>query len=48
MDLKLLVTATEVITAKIEDSVFKVDTTGYKMITYKEMQEKMKAAEGGK
>lgn len=45
MDLKALITATEVSTAKIDDSVFKIDSTGYKMMTYKEVQEKMKAAE---
>lgn len=48
MDMKVMVTTTEVSTSAIDDSVFKADVTGYKMMTYKEMQEKMKAAEGGK
>lgn len=48
MDLKIFVTATEVSTSKIDDAVFKADVSGYKMMTYKEMQEKMKAMEGGK
>ena len=46
MELKIFVTATEVNTSKIDDSVFKADAAGYKMMTYKEMQEKMKAMEG--
>ncbi len=46
MELKIFVTATEVITAKIDDAIFKPDVTGYKIMTYKEMQEKMKAMEG--
>jgi hypothetical protein len=45
MELKIFVTTTEISTTSIDDSVFKVDTTGYKMITYKEVLEKMKAAE---
>lgn len=42
-DMKILVSASEVSTANIDDSVFKVSTEGYKMITYKEQKDKMKA-----
>jgi len=48
MELKIFVTATEVSTSAIDDAVFKADPSGYKMMTYKEMQEKMKAAQGEK
>ena len=48
MDLKVFITSTEVSTAKLDDSIFKADVTGYKMATYKEVQEKMKTVEGGK
>ncbi len=43
MAIKYVETVTEVSTDKIEDSAFILSTEGYKMITYKEMQEKMKA-----
>jgi hypothetical protein len=43
-DLKVLISASEVLTTPIDDAVFKVDTEGYKMISFKEYQEKMKAA----
>ncbi|MEO6305044.1 MAG: hypothetical protein ABIP51_17940 [Bacteroidia bacterium] len=48
MDMKILITATEVSTAPIDDAIFTVSTDGYKMISYKEMQDKMKAAKEGK
>lgn len=48
MDMKILITATDISTAPIADDVFKVDTTGYKMYTYKEYQQKMKDAQGGR
>ena len=44
MDMKILISATEVLTTPIDDAIFTVSTDGYKMMTYKEMQEKMKAA----
>ena len=44
MDMKILITATEVLTTPIDDATFTVSTEGYKMMSYKEMQEKMKAA----
>ncbi len=46
IDMKVFVTTTEVSTTKLDDAIFKADVTGYKMSTYKEIQEKMKAAEG--
>lgn len=46
MDMKILISATEVLTTPIDDAIFTVNTDGYKMMSYKEMQEKMKA--GGK
>ncbi len=48
MDMKVFITTTEVSTAKLDDSVFKADVTGYKMVAYKEIKEKMKAAGEGK
>jgi hypothetical protein len=47
MDLNITVTTTEVKTDKLDDSIFKIDTEGYKMMTYKEMKEQMKAAQAG-
>lgn len=47
MDMKIMITASEVSTAPIDDSVFAVNTEGYKMSTYKEFSEKMKAQRGG-
>lgn len=43
LDMKILITTSEVLTTPIEDAVFNVSTDGYTMISYKEMQEKMKA-----
>ncbi len=48
MEMKMMLTATEVSTAAIDDKTFTVDTEGYKMSSYKEYQEKMKAAAGQK
>lgn len=49
MDMKILMTATEVNTNPIDDSVFAVNTDGYKMMTFKEWSQKMKdAKQGGK
>ena len=48
MEMKILITATEVLTTPIDDGVFTVSTEGYKMMTYKEMQDKMKAMGEGK
>ncbi|MBA3682364.1 MAG: hypothetical protein H0W73_14570 [Bacteroidetes bacterium] len=48
MDMKIMITASEVSTAAIDDSVFNVNTEGYKMMTYKEMEEKMKAMKEAK
>lgn len=48
MDLKIVMTATEVSTTPINDSVFVPNTDGYQMLGYKEYMEKMKAAQGGK
>ena len=44
VDMKITVAATEVSTAPIDDSVFNLSTDGYKMMSYKEMQDKIKAA----
>jgi hypothetical protein len=43
MDLKTLITTTEVLTTTIDESAFNVDTQGYTMITFKEYQDKVKA-----
>lgn len=42
MDMKILVTTSEVSTANVDDSVFVVSTDGYKMSTYAEYKEQMK------
>lgn len=47
MDMKIIISATEVSTAAVDDSVFKANTDGYKMYTYKEFSDKMKAQRGG-
>jgi hypothetical protein len=44
-DMKIMISATEVSTANIDDSVFTVNTDGYKMLTYKEYMDKIKAAQ---
>ncbi len=43
-DMKTTITATEVSLTPVDDAVFSISTDGYKMMTYKEMQEKMKSA----
>jgi hypothetical protein len=48
MDVKIIMTATEVSTNPLDDSVFTPNTSGYKMMTYSEYMEKMKAMQGGK
>ncbi len=48
LDMKILITATEVLTTPIDDAIFNVSTEGYKMMTYKEWTDKMKAAQGEK
>jgi len=47
MDMKILVTTTEVSTANIEDSMFSVSTDGYKMMTYSEFKEQQKKMSEG-
>jgi hypothetical protein len=41
-EMKINMTTTEVLTAPVDDAVFKINTDGYKMMSYKEMKEKMK------
>ncbi|MBA3662978.1 MAG: DUF4412 domain-containing protein [Bacteroidetes bacterium] len=52
MDMKILVTTSEVSTANIDDSIFNVSTEGYKMRSYAEQKAEMKKmeaeAKGGK
>ena len=50
MDVKVMITATEVSTAPIEDSFFKLDTEGYTMMTFAQFKEAMKKPKyvGGK
>jgi len=40
--MKISIVATDVSTSSIDDSVFKANTEGYKMSSYKEFKEKMK------
>lgn len=47
MDMKIVISATNVSTKPVDDSVFKVSTDGYKMSTYKEFSEKMKSMKAG-
>lgn len=47
MEMKVVSTVTEVSTNAIDDSIFKVNTDGYKMMTYTELKETMKKAPGG-
>lgn len=42
MDMKIVISATEVSTAKIEDGFFKLNTEGYTMMTYAQYKESMK------
>lgn len=48
IDLKIIITATEVSTMPVEDSVFVLKTDGYTMVSYKEMQEQQKTMMKGK
>ncbi len=48
MELTITTTTTEIKTDKVDDSIFTLDTTGYQMMTYKELKEQTKAAQGGK
>ncbi len=41
-EMKISIVATDVSTSSIDDSVFKANTEGYKMSSYKEFKEKMK------
>ena len=46
MEMKMITTVTEVDLKPIDDGVFKVNTEGFKMMTYKEMKEQMKGQQG--
>ncbi len=48
MDMKIVMTTTEVSTAAIPDSTFVINTEGYKMMSYKEAIEMSKRMGGGK
>jgi len=48
MDMKIMITATEVLTSPINDSVFTLNTDGYTMMGYKEMLEKQKSMGGAR
>lgn len=48
MDMKIIMTATEVSTSPIPDATFVVNTEGYKMMTYKEAMDAAKSMGGGK
>jgi hypothetical protein len=45
-EMKIIMTTTEVLTTPIDDSVFEVNTDGYKMMTYAEMKGKVKPVIG--
>jgi len=42
MDIKIIMTTTEISTAPIDDSVFTINTDGYTMMSYKDMLDKQK------
>jgi hypothetical protein len=46
MDMKILMTATDVSTAPLADATFNVSTEGYTMTSYQETMAKMKAMRG--
>ena len=46
MDMKIMITCSSVSTGALEDGLFDLKTDGYKMVSYKEHQEKMKAQAG--
>jgi hypothetical protein len=43
MEMKVISTVTEVSTSPIDDKIFTIDTDGYKLMSYKELKESMKA-----
>jgi hypothetical protein len=45
-EMKFTMTATEISTTPVDESVFTISTDGYKMMTYKEMLERQKNARG--
>jgi len=47
MDMKIVISATDVNTNAVDEGVFAVNTEGYKMSSYKDYAEKMKAMKGG-
>jgi len=47
-EMKIVMTTTEVSTKPIDDSVFAVNTEGYKMMTYQQFQDQMKSMQRGK
>lgn len=46
-EMKIIMSAVEVNTSSIDDATFTVNTEGYTMMSYKEMQEKMKGMKRG-
>lgn len=46
-EVKVLITTLDVQTKAIDESIFTINTDGYTMMSYQEMQEKMKAARKG-
>ncbi|MBL7900717.1 MAG: DUF4412 domain-containing protein [Bacteroidia bacterium] len=46
-DMKIIITATEVSTAPLEDAVFTINTEGYTMMSYQQMMENMKKMRKG-
>lgn len=48
MEMKILISATEVNMAPVDDSVFNVSTEGYTMMSLKDFMAKSKAMQGGK
>lgn len=43
MEIKIIMTTTEVLTTPVDDSVFTLNTEGYTMMSYKDMQDKQRA-----
>lgn len=48
MDMKVVMTTTEVITAAIDDATFIPNTDGYKLMSYVEYKDSLKARRGGR
>ena len=46
-EMKVIITATEVSTAALEDAVFTINTEGYTMMSYQQMMENMKKMRKG-